>query len=764
VLFALGMLSSGIAHAASSVSATATNDPFCAAPLGNGKQGIGTLKMVARLSQNAERAHPADNQYVNDLAVQALTAALAVNTNPARQLSLQLQRAIQLVQAGESAAAIREFNEVETKLRSTGMGLSRPDEMYLQLQRGIAHLRLGEQENCLANHSSQSCLFPIEGSGIHKLPQGSRNAIEAFTALLQVQPQDLGLRWLLNIAYMTLGEYPAKVPVQWLIPPRVFASDYPLPRFPDTAGAAGLDLDDVAGGCVVDDLDGDGLLDVLVSSWKLKGQLRFFHNNGDGSFAERTKQAGLSGLVGGLNLMQTDFNNDGWLDVFILRGAWLGKAGRHPNSLLRNNGDGTFEDVTEEAGLLSFHPTQTATWFDFDGDGWVDLFIGNESIGAERHPSELYRNNGNGTFTECAAAAGINVAQFVKGVTSGDYDNDGLPDLYVSCRDGLGNHLFRNLGRTGDATNAARGWSFADVSAQAGLADPIKSFPTWFFDYDNDGFLDVLVTGYTSTMREIAADALSMPHAGERSRLYHNDGNGKFSDVTKKVGLFKVLHAMGANYGDFDNDGWLDFYVGTGDPELSTLIPNRAFRNDGGTNFQDVTTATGMGHLQKGHGIAFADLDHDGDQDVYAVMGGAYTGDNYRNALFLNPGSSNQWVTLQLQGKHSNRAAIGARIHVTVATERGPRSIHRTVSSGGSFGASPLRQHIGLGSARKIERMEIRWPGRVQPQVVEGVAMGRFYRIVEGNAPQFVDLKPIALGKAAAMGHGTKHHAHEKAP
>jgi hypothetical protein len=390
----------------------------------------------------------------------------------------------------------------------------------------------------------------------------------------------------------------------------------------------------------------------------------------------------------------------------------------------------------------------------------VALFIGNESIGAERHPSELYRNNGNGTFTECAVVAGINVAQFVKGVASGDYDNDGRPDLYISCRDGLGNHLFRNLGRTGDATDAAGGWRFTDVTAQAGMAAPIKSFPTWFFDYDNDGFLDVLVTGYSSNMREMAADSLSMPHAGERSRLYRNAGNGTFSDVTKKVGLFKVLHAMGANFGDFDNDGWLDFYVGTGDPELSTLIPNRAFRNDGGTNFQDVTTATGMGHLQKGHGIAFADLDHDGDEDVYAVMGGAYTGDVYRNALFQNPGSSNQWVTLQLQGKHCNRAAIGARIHVTVATKHGKRSIHRTVSSGGSFGASPLRQHIGLGSARKIERVEIRWPGRSQPQVVEGVGMGRFYRIVEGEAPQFVDLKPFALGKSP----GPKHHAHEKLP
>ena len=167
---------------------------------------------------------------------------------------------------------------------------------------------------------------------------------------------------------------------------------------------------------------------------------------------------------------------------------------------------------------------------------------------------------------------------------------------------------------------------------------------------------------------------------------------------------------MGANFGDLDNDGWLDFYLGTGDPSLSTLIPNRMFRNADGKFFQDVTTSGGFGHIQKGHGISFADFDNDGDQDIYEVMGGAYAGDNYRNVLFLNPGHGNHWITLKLEGIRSNRAAMGARIRVTVQTAQGERSIYKTVSTGGSFGASPLRQEIGLGQAKAIRSVEIFWP------------------------------------------------------
>jgi len=713
-------------------SLTPTNDPFCTVPLGgNGKQGPGTLRMVARLQELLRKADPNASPYLNgDLVVQ-LREAKKATTNLQAQFPVRVQLAIQLMRAGHSLEALQEFDELPAFQRESRVRLSPGDQLFLQLQRGIASLRLGEQENCLLNHSADSCLAPIAGNGFHQIERGSRGAISMFNQILRAKTNDLAARWLLNIAHMTLGEYPDKVPPPFLIPPSAFASDYNLPRFPEAAGAAGLDVDDLAGGCIAEDFDGDGLLDVMASCWSLRGQLRFFHNNGDGTFAERTREAGLLGLTGSLNIMQTDFNNDGHVDVFMLRGAWLGKAGHHPNSLLRNNGDGTFEDVTEAAGLLSFHPTQTATWLDFDSDGWLDLFIGNESTPPEEiHPCELYRNNGNGTFTECAAVSRISVVGFVKGVNSGDYDNDGRPDLYISCR-GQYNVLLHNDGPAEGHSREHPVWKFTDTTTKAGVREPISSFPTWFFDYDNDGRLDLFVSGYSASIQEIAADNLGLPHQAERARLYHNNGDGTFGDVTKSAGLYKVLHTMGCNFGDFDNDGWLDFYLGTGDPDFATLIPNRAFRNNGGINFQDVTTAGGFGHLQKGHGIAFADLDNDGNQDIYAVMGGAYTGDNYRNALFVNPGSSNHWVTLKLEGVRSNRAAIGARIRVIVQTAHGLRSIYKTVCSGGSFGASPLRQEIGLGQAQAIQSVEIFWPVTGKTQTLTGLSLDRFYRVRE---------------------------------
>ena len=191
---------------------------------------------------------------------------------------------------------------------------------------------------------------------------------------------------------------------------------------------------------------------------------------------------------------------------------------------------------------------------------------------------------------------------------------------------------------------------------------------------------------------------------------------------------------MGCNFGDLDNDGWLDFYLATGDPDLATLIPNRMYRNHGGSHFQDVSTATGTGHLQKGHGVSFADLDNDGDQDIYVIMGGAFPGDNAHNCLFQNPGSTNRWIHLHLEGVRANRAAIGARIHVLLETPAGPRSIHRTLSSGASFSANPLRQEIGIGDAKRIVAVEIQWPGSGTRQRLEGLQPNHAYRITETGA------------------------------
>lgn len=715
------------------------------------RTGPGTRKMAERLAEIARHADPAEHRFLNVKRAELFHARAQAATNVTEQIENRSRYIAELLNAGLSQAALDEFTAFEPFLKQHG--LFEVNKSLLRTYQALAWLRIGEQENCLTNHNVESCLFPIAGGGVHKWQRGSHGAINVLTNFLSESPDDLTARWLLNIAYMTVGEYPDKVAPQWLLPPETFASDYPLKRFSDVAGNVGLDLDGLAGGVIVDDFDGDGYLDLMNSSWGATDQLRFFRNNRDGTFTERTREAGLLGETGGLNLLQADFNNDGHLDFLVLRGAWAGSQGRVPNSLIRNNGDGTFEDVTEQAGLLSFHPTQTATWFDFNGDGWLDLFIGNESSGREVHPCELFQNNGDGTFTECAEQNGLSYVGFVKGVTSGDYDNDGRPDLYLSIL-GRPNLLFRNEGPRDPAPGAKSAWRFREVGRQAGVREPLYSFPTWFWDYDNDGWLDLFVAGYKITgVGDIAADYLGLPHQAERVRLYRNNGNGTFTDVTKPANLYKVLHAMGSNFGDLDSDGYLDFYIGTGDPDLATLIPNRMFRNAGGRVFQDVTTAGGFGHLQKGHAIAFADIDHDGDQDIYADMGGAFTGDTYRNALFENPGFGHHWIVLKLEGAQSNRSAIGAKIKVTVATPAGPRTIYRTVCSGGSFGASPLRQEIGLGKAQAIETIEISWPATKQTQVFRNVAMDQFLRIQEGNAtPVRLDLKRFQFSA-----HGPKH-------
>ena len=710
-------------------------------------------RMAALLDSLAEASDPVHNFYLSERRVTYLESLLAEARNRADTLALRLDLGSELLFAGQTRRAIEELEYVREQLadRSDPRGRRRFLDACDWL--AIAHLRLGEQENCLRDHSVESCIFPIQGGGVHKLQQGARAAVAEYTALLQERRHDLSSRWLLNIAYMTLGEYPEQVPAQWLISPHHFESDYDITRFHDVAPNLGLDAVGLSGGSIMEDFDNDGYLDIMASSWGLRHQLRYFRNNGDGTFSDRTEAAGLLGQIGGLDLFHADYDNDGYRDVLVPRGAWMRQHGQHPNSLLRNNGDGTFVDVTEVAGLLYFHPTHVVAWGDYDNDGWLDLFVGNESVTKDDHPCQLFHNNGDGTFTDVAADVGVDHDCYVKGVVWGDYDNDGLQDLYISCW-GRYNSLYHNDGET------ETGWRFTDVRAVAGVGKPFDSFPTWFWDYDNDGWLDLFAGSYDhESTAEIAAVIMDLPSRGEKSKLYRNKGDGTFADVTGEVGLTQVILAMGANFGDLDNDGFLDFYIGTGEPDFRSLMPNLMYRNAGGELFQDVTASGGFGHLQKGHGIAFGDLDNDGDQDIYQVMGGAYTGDVYHNVLFVNPGHGNHWITLQLEGVESNRDAIGARIRIRVRIRGGGRDIYTTVSTGGSFGSSSLQQEIGLGQAEAIEFAEITWPASGDVQLFRNIAMDRVYRIREGSdEPVPVHLKQFDLPTASASPGGSHQH------
>jgi hypothetical protein len=208
---------------------------------------------------------------------------------------------------------------------------------------------------------------------------------------------------------------------------------------------------------------------------------------------------------------------------------------------------------------------------------------------------------------------------------------------------------------------------------------------------------------------------LGEPFQGEHPRLFKNLGDEKFQDITKQVKLDKAVHSMGCNYGDLDNDGFLDFYLGTGAPDYRAIVPNRVFRNNEGKDFQDVTTSGRFGILQKGHGVSFADFDNDGDQDIYSVIGGAFSGDVFQNVFYENPGNKeNKWITIQLTGDNTiNKSAKGARINIEVEMEDGrTRHIYSTVTSGASFGSNSLQQEIGLGKAKSIINLSVKWPDK----------------------------------------------------
>jgi hypothetical protein len=501
-------------------------DPTCKAepatpPLAQGNPAPSTRRMIQRLQEIFATAKPEDVPYLNDQLALAFEKQATNAIQAKEKLQFQCNQAVQQMNAGHPDDALNTFAAIKRSITEQKLQLDARTRAELRVRAAMAFLRLGEQENCLANHNAESCLFPLRPNAVHLLPRGSRAATTLFTLQLNDYPDDLGSMWLLNLAYMTLGEYPEKVPARYLIPPERFASESSMPRFIDVSEGLGLDANDLAGGTIVDDFNNDGLYDIVISAWDFKGQIRLFINKGDGTFVERTSEAGLVGEVGALNIVQTDYNNDGWLDIWMMRGGWLGKSGRAPSSLLRNNGDGTFTDVTEEAGLLSLHPTMSTRWFDYDGDGWLDLFIGNETVDPDDPDwCELFHNNHDGTFTGCARASGINIAQFVKGVACADYDNDGRPDLFLSVRGGP-HILLHNDGPIDRPASLPPLWHFSDASASAGpVGEALGSFGTFFFDYNNDGWQDLVVFGYQlpQGVADVAADYLGWPTRGAKDK------------------------------------------------------------------------------------------------------------------------------------------------------------------------------------------------------------------------------------------------------
>ena len=655
------------------------------------------------------------------------------------RVNILTQLAFHRLRLGDVDESIRLLNEALELVEPGSF-----DRVGIMEDLAVAYMKQGELRNCVSPEGRLVCALPLDPAYAHRDKSSATRATDMLESLLEFDPESVRHRWLLNVAHMALGTYSDEVPSEYLVSPDVFAPEYEIGRFEEVASDIGIYGVDLAGGSIIEDFDNDGLLDIMTSTWDPAGNLKYYRNEGNGRFSERTEAAGLSGQLGGLNITQADYDNDGWTDVLVMRGGWLLSRGQMRMSLLRNKGNGAFSDVTREAGLaLPAYPSQSAVWADYDNDGDLDLFSCSESMpeapeegAAVIFPSRLFRNNGDGTFTDVAADAGVTNLRYCKGSAWGDYDNDSDSDLYVSNYAGE-NRLYRN---NGDGT-------FTDVAPKLGLTEPLESFPTWFWDYDNDGWLDLFVAGYASDIELVAKDYLGMSNDGARPRLYRNDGVGGFEDVTEQVGLDRVSQTMGANFGDLDNDGFSDIYLGTGFPAFDALAPNVAYRNNGGESFSDVTFSAGLGHIQKGHGIAFGDLDRDGDQDIFMQVGGFYPSDGFLNALYVNPGNGNRWLSARLVGVESNRSAIGARIRVTVTEEGVKRDIHAVVGSGGSFGASSLEQEIGLGTADAVEALEVYWPTSGIRQRFEDVPLDSALEIREdGDGYVVRELSRIELG------------------
>lgn len=692
---------------------------------------------------------------INKRRAAAIKAEFEKTSEGVLKINLGIAYGMELLNSGKPQEAVEVLKYMFKYIRDNNVPLDDETIRNQYSMLGIAYMRLGETENCLANHNHQSCFIPVKGDGVHTLPTGSRGAIAIYENSLKAYPDDLEAKYLLNIAYMTLGEYPDKVPPEYLIDPSWFENDLPFPKFKDVAPQLGLNRNSLLGGTVVDDFTNDGWLDIMITSWSPEEELIFYKNNGDGTFSDQTEAYNLKGHVGSININQTDFNNDGLLDLFMMRGAWFRTSGNIPATLLKNTGHG-FVDVTLKSGLLHIAPTQTSAWADYNLDGWLDLVVANESLPGFERGIDLYINQQDGTFKHESAKYGLTLNQYFKGCVASDVNNDRYPDIYFSALDHA-NSLFINQGFNGQQ-------NFLQVVPEVNVGAPAESFPCWSFDFDNNGFEDIFVTSYSNTGSLPTHWMLS--HMGKANpdlfpKLYRNSGNMQFEEVGVQMGLTEIVDAMGCNFGDINTDGFLDFYLGTGNPLYQSIVPNKMYLNMEGKRFEDVSYVGGFANIQKGHGVGFGDLDHDGDEDIYVVIGGAYDGDGFYNCLFENPNhEKNNWVVLNLAGTSANKAAIGARAALTVTENGQERKIYRTVTSGASFGGNSLALEVGLRKATTINSVTVQWPCKdCKDQVYTGMEINKAYLLTQDKAaPKEIKYPAVKFANDAASGSPHQHH------
>jgi hypothetical protein len=594
-----------------------------------------------------------------------------------------------------------------------------PESARAHLRLGILYLRTGlfeqaDRELQLAARDERHRAAALFEAAIVRYRWARfEDAVEAAAGSLAADATNERCRFWLFLAAQKLGGYPAHIGPALRMEAASGRARTTV-ELEDVASRIGLDKTSGGRGTAVFDLDGDGRLDVVIAS--ANSGCSVYRNNGDGTFRDATVGSGLDTCVNTFALAVGDYDNDGRDDLYVARLGFYSGEG----VLFNNNGDGTFTDVTREAGVGSWGPAFTVHWVDYDGDGHLDLFVANNLGGLfdRKTPNRLFHNQGNGTFREVAAAAGLHSPSPTIGAAWGDYDNDGYPDLFLSS--GVGRaQLFHNN----------RDGTFTEVGREAGLGDLAFGSVCFWCDYDDDGWLDLVQFVWSRHVDAIHTLTRGQgPPEGRPMRIYHNNRDGTFTRRDRELGLTGCWGTMSGNAGDFDNDGHLDFLLGNGDPHMERTEPAVLLANDGRGRFRDVTFTAGLPYTGKGHGANMADLAGDGRLCLILADGGSYPADLMTTSVFRPKTRPGHYLNVRLVGTRSNRSAIGARVRL----DAGGRSQHRLVNGGSGFGCLPLEQHFGLGTLSSVDAIHVLWPSG-RRQEIGALPADQTIRIVEGT-------------------------------
>ena len=532
-----------------------------------------------------------------------------------------------------------------------------PDDARRRLLLGRTYSKLGRYQDAvreLAEAALDRDVGPeaLRESAIAHYRAGNfSRALADGNESMALKPSDDKTRFWVWLAAQKLGGYPAAVPESHRMELKIGHHPSKL-QFEDVAAKIGLDKTSGGRGTAVFDMDGDGYLDVIIAC--VHAGCSVYRNNGDGTFTDVTVGSGLEDCAGVFGISVGDYNNDGKDDLYLTRmGFYSGES-----LLFRNNGDGTFTDVTKEAGVQNWGPAFTSQWVDYDGDGNLDLFVtANQGKFFESEArNRLFHNNGDGTFTDVTERAGITSEFPDIGCTWGDYNNDGYPDLFLSSSLGR-SQLYRN---NGDGT-------FTDVSREAGIDEISVGFVALWCDYDNDGWLD-LVQFVWSPSDDVLHTLIhgGSPAGGHPLCVYHNNRDGTFTLKSRELGLDECWGTMTGNAADLNNDGHLELVLGNGGPLMESTEPAVLYEFDGDGKYYNTTFSAGLPVMGKGHGVNMADLAGDGRLCLIIADGGMYPGDLLTTSVYRPKTLPGNYLNVRLVGTRSNRNAIGARLKLDV--------------------------------------------------------------------------------------------------